>query len=350
VARVLGLSCAGRRRCFVSFSGALVLIFVAGCAAKPASSHVTDTAQAAAPDAVDTRKVVATVNDQPIYEDQLKPELEKSLSALKKHGLRQNDSGVAKQLQMKLLNKAIGDVLVNQESKKRTVENLEAKVDQRVKELEARYGAGPGMDRYLKIRRITMDDLRESLKGRVRVDEYLTEQGVFDPEIPESRIREMYDADPTSFSREETVRVSHILLAVDPAADSAEKERLRQRAEQIRQEILAGKDFAAMAREHSACQSAPAGGDLGIIKKGFMPPEFDAAAFALEPGAMSDVVETKFGFHIIKVVEKTPAGVVPYEQMRDFLRKYLQEEESKKRLESHIAELRAKSKIVIRPE
>ena len=78
-----------------------------------------------------------------------------------------------------------------------------------------------------------------------------------------------------------------------------------------------------------------------------MPAEFDKVAFALEKDAVSEVVETKFGFHIIKVSEKTPARVVPYEQMRDFLKKYLQEEESKKKLASHIAELKKKSKIEI---
>jgi peptidyl-prolyl cis-trans isomerase C len=320
-----------------------ILIFAAGSVAVLSSDH----GRAAGQDAADSRKVIARVNGQPIYEDQLKPELEKNLSAWKRHGMRKDDTSVVKRLQTKILNQVIGDVLINQESKKRAVENIEEKVDQRIKELEAKHGAGQGMERYLKIRGITLDDLRESLKGRVRVDEYLKEQGVLEPEIPESRIREMYDADPGSFSREETARVSHILIAVDAAAGPEEKDRLRQQAEQIRKEILAGKDFAEMAKAHSACRSASAGGDLGRIKKGFMPAEFDAAAFSLAPDAVSDVVETRFGFHIIKLVDKSPAGVVPYEQMRDFLKKYLQEEESKKRLESHIAELRQRSEIEI---
>ena len=324
------------------------LICVAGWVAELSSEHARAAEQGAAEATkVVDRVVVARINGQPIYEDQLKAETEKSLSGLRRYGMRKDDGSTVKRLQARVLDKAIGDVLINQESKKRTVENIEEKVEQRVKELEKKYGAGPGMERYLQIRKITMDDLRESLKGRVRVDDYLKEQGVLEPEIPESRIREMYDADPTSFSSKETATVSHILIALDKDAGPEEKDQARQKAEQIRKEILAGKDFAEMAKEHSACRSASEGGNLGRLKKGFMPAEFDTAASALEEGAVSEVVETKFGFHIIKLVEKSPAGVIPYEQMRDFLKKYLQDEESKKKLESHIAELRKKSEIEI---
>jgi parvulin-like peptidyl-prolyl isomerase len=250
-------------------------------------------------------------------------------------------------LQARVLGKAIGDVLVNQESKKRTIENMDEKVEQRLKELEKKYGAGPGMQKYLTMRRITMDDLRESLQGRVRVDEYLMVQGVLEPEIPEDRIREMYDADPKSFSTTETIRASHILIAVDGDATPESKEQARQKAAQIREEILGGKDFSEMARRHSGCKSAARGGDLGRLKRGYMPRAFDKAAFALEPDSLSDVVETRFGYHIISVVDRQPAELVPYEQVRDFIKKYLQDEESKKRLAAHIAELKSRATVEI---
>jgi peptidyl-prolyl cis-trans isomerase C len=320
-----------------------ILIVVAGYIAELSCENTP----AAEPNAAEARKVFARVNGQPVYEDQLMPEVEKSLGGLRRHGMRKDDANLIKRLQARVLDQTIGDMLINQESKKRTIENIEEKVAERVKALEQKYGAGEGMERYLKIRKMTIDDLRESLKGRVRVDEYLKEQGVLEPEIPEARIREMYDADPDSFSTQETVKVSHILIAVDAGAGTEAKEQARQKAEQVRKQILEGKDFAEMAKTHSACNSASGGGDLGRIKKGFMPAEFDKVAFALEKDAVSEVVETKFGLHIIKVFDKQAARVVPYEQMRDFLKKYLQEEESKKRLASHIAELKKRAEIEI---
>jgi peptidyl-prolyl cis-trans isomerase C len=319
------------------------LAIVAGCVVVMGGGR----AQAAEPSDTAARKVICRVNDQPIYEDQLQPEVEKSLGDLRRRGGRTADPQVVMRLQTRLLDKAIGDVLINQESKKRTIENMDEKVEQRVKDLEQKYGAGEGMERYLKIRRITLDDLKESLKGRVRLDEYLREQGVLEPEIPEERIRAMYDEDPQSFSSRETAKLSHILIAVDAQASAEAKEQAQKKAQQVRKEILEGADFAEMAKKNSSCWSAQQGGDLGTRKRGDMPVEFDKVAFALEKDAVSEVVETRFGFHVIKLAEKTPAVVVPYEQMRAFLKKYLQGEESKKKLAEHIADLKKKSKIEI---
>jgi peptidyl-prolyl cis-trans isomerase C len=78
-----------------------------------------------------------------------------------------------------------------------------------------------------------------------------------------------------------------------------------------------------------------------------MPEAFDKVAFALEKDAVSEVVETKFGFHIVKLTDKKPAGVVPYEEIREFIKKYLQQEESKTKLAAHIAELKEKARIEI---
>ena len=199
----------------------------------------------------------------------------------------------------------------------------------------------------MKRRALTMEQLRESARVRVYVNEYLQEQGIAEPEIPEDRIRQMYEGDPDSYSREESVKVSHILVAVDVHATREIKEQARQKAEQIRREILEGKDFAEMAKKHSDCNSASGGGDLRYIRKGFMPKEFDQVAFTIDKDTVSEVVETNFGYHILKVSERIPAGVTPYEEVRDFIKKYLQMEESKNKLASHIAELRAKAEIEI---
>ncbi len=102
-----------------------------------------------------------------------------------------------------------------------------------------------------------------------------------------------------------------------------------------------------MAKEHSEDGRASVGGDLDYIKRGYMPAEFDKVAFALKKDKISEVVQTKHGYHIIKVVDKKPEGIAPYDEIRDFIRKYLQDRIAKKKLATQIEELKKKAKIEI---
>ncbi len=294
--------------------------------------------------AAEARKVAATVNGQPIFESQLKPLVDKELKKIEKFGKRSRGPDVVTRLQKKALAKLIDTKLLHQESQKLLIEDLDEKIQQRVNDIKKIRRTPEGFEQFLKSKNLTIERLEESLKARVRLDEYLEQQGVKDPEIPEQRIKEFYDSNPNNYAVEEAVKVSHVLIKV---ADAEQKEEARKKAEKIRQEILDGKDFAEMAKEHSACNSASGGGDLRYIKKGFMPKEFESVAFAMEEGAVSEVVETKFGFHIIKLFKKRPGGPAPYENVKDFIKKFMQQDESKKKLAELKRELKKQAKIEI---
>jgi peptidyl-prolyl cis-trans isomerase C len=305
-------------------------------------------AQAEEQGAAETGKVVAKVNGKPIYEERLKPEVDKGLGMYRKYGMRKENPDLVKRLQRKALDRLIGEELLSQESRKLTVEDIDEKVEQKVMALKRKYGPGERFEKYLKMRNLTLEEAKKSFRVRVQTEEYLKKQGISDPEIPEERIRELYESDPKSYSRDEFVRVGHILIGVDGhAGDEEKQQQARQKAEQIHKEVLGGKDFGEMAKEHSTCNSASGGGDLGNIKKGYMPEEFETVAFTIEKGAVSKVVKTKFGYHIIKVLDKKPAGVMPYEEVKGFITKYLQQDESKKKLAAHMTELKTKAKIEI---
>lgn len=99
------------------------------------------------------------------------------------------------------------------------------------------------------------------------------------------------------------IAASHILLMYAGSMQSTasrSKDEARQQTEAMRAQIAGGADFAALARKHSDCPSGSEGGDLGSFGRGAMVPAFDAAAFALKPGEVSGIVETPFGFHLIR--------------------------------------------------
>ena len=290
-------------------------------------------------------KVIARVNGESIYEDRLNQEVKRSLEKFRKYGMRKEDPNLIRKLQKRALDKLIGDELIYQKSRKLTIDNIDTKVEEELKTLEKKYGQGEGMEKYLKANNLTIGKVREFLRMRICVNEYLKQKGILEPEVSEKQIRQAYEDNTDNYSREESVKVSHILIAVDWKADPEVKEKAQKKAEQIRREILEGKDFAEMARKYSDCNSASNGGRLNYIKRGYMPEEFDKVAFAMEKDELSDLVKTRFGYHIIKVLDKKPAGKIPYEQVRSFIKKYLQEKESQKKLAIHIENLKNKAEI-----
>jgi peptidyl-prolyl cis-trans isomerase D len=132
-----------------------------------------------------------------------------------------------------------------------------------------------------------------------------------DPE----RVRKAVEERRSELDTPEQVRARHILVSLDPAADEPTKAAARAKLDAAKKRIEAGEDFAAVAKEVSDDPgSKGSGGDLGFFKRGAMVGAFEAAAFSLEPGKLSDAVETPFGLHLIRVEEKKAASKLPYSE------------------------------------
>lgn len=129
--------------------------------------------------------------------------------------------------------------------------------------------------------------------------------------------RTMYQVDAKDFQQPLQVRIRHILIASKDKGDEA----ARKQAQELLEQLRAGADFAALAKQYSADPgSADKGGDLGFFAQGRMVPEFDFVAFKLEkPGELSELVKTQFGYHILQLQERKPAGQQPFEEVKDAL-------------------------------
>jgi peptidyl-prolyl cis-trans isomerase C len=165
------------------------------------------------------------------------------------------------------------------------------------------------------------------------------------PAMTDGRVAEYYKGHPEQFQAPERVQASHILVKVEDGAAPEAKAAAKKKIEGIQQKLKAGGDFGALAAENSDCPSKERGGDLGFFTKGQMVPEFEAAAFALKPGEVSGIVETKFGFHIIKCTEHSQAGATPLPEVKDRLRTFLENGDKRDLLQKKIAALRQASQI-----
>jgi len=134
--------------------------------------------------------------------------------------------------------------------------------------------------------------------------------------IPEADIEREYKNNEDQYSTPEQVRASHILLKTEGKDDAS----VKAKAEDLLKQARAGADFAELAKKNSEDEaSAKNGGDLDYFGKGRMVPEFDAAVFAMQPGQISDLVKTQYGYHIIKLIDKKPATTRPLAQVRQQL-------------------------------
>ena len=133
----------------------------------------------------------------------------------------------------------------------------------------------------------------------------------------DEEIKRYYDENAAKFAREKQVRAQHILFRVKPDAPEAEVEKIRAEAQKILDEAKKGKDFAELAKKYSQDEgSAKKGGELGFFTAKQMEPAFSAAAFALKPGEISDLVRTPYGFHIIKSEEIAEARTAPLDEVK----------------------------------
>jgi peptidyl-prolyl cis-trans isomerase C len=157
--------------------------------------------------------------------------------------------------------------------------------------------------------------------------------------VDDKDLKAYYEANKDQFPAPEQVHARHILVKTKPEADA------------IKAQLDKGADFAKLAMEKSIDKASGArGGDLGFFGKGDMIPEFEKVAFGLAPGKISAPIKTQFGYHIIKLEEKKPAGTMSFEQAKPNIERRLISMKQRERLDSWLASLEKNAKVTSKPE
>jgi peptidyl-prolyl cis-trans isomerase C len=246
-----------------------------------------------------------------------------------------------------VIDQLVGYKLLVQEAKARKVVVADADVDARIAEVKKQF---PSEDLFMQTlidRKMTVDQIKADARRDMSIARLIEAEIAPRVAVKPGQVEEFYKSNPDKFLQPERVRASHILIATAENADAASKAQAKAKAQQILKDVKAGKDFATLARQHSQDGSAVNGGDLGFFPQGQMVGPFNDAAFSLKPGATSDLVETQFGYHIIRVAEKQPARTVPLEEVRPRIEEFLQHQNRESETESFVKALRAKSKVEI---
>lgn len=175
------------------------------------------------------------------------------------------------------------------------------------------------LDEVRKIKLDQTDEAKKELelsKKQVLINLLLEKEVTGKIKITDKEIKDFYIKNKKFFKSPDIIRVSHILLKTKTEAEEVLK---------ILKTDKGGRTFEKIANEKSTCPSAKSGGDLGWVEKGQMIKEFDEAAFALKEGELSNIVETKFGFHIIKVFKKKDGGYVSLKEAKEKIEENIRE-------------------------
>ncbi|MBU0755908.1 MAG: peptidylprolyl isomerase, partial [Planctomycetes bacterium] len=235
-------------------------------------------------------------------------------------------------------------LLVNETVKEQTTLD-ENTVDEKFSEISGRFPTPEEFEQQLSMAGLTKEKLRSDLDQNLKIEKLLKEKMVVESEVSDEAVTEYFEQNQETFQKPEEVKASHILISFGQEDTEETKKEKRDKLAELRQQIVDGADFAELASANSDCPSKAQGGDLGFFTREQMVPPFSEAAFNMEKDGLSEIVETQFGYHLIKTTDKHEAGVTPFEEVKEDIKKFLNMENEQKAFKKYIDELIAVNEI-----
>jgi peptidyl-prolyl cis-trans isomerase C len=284
--------------------------------------------------------VVATVNGVDIGKEELM-ERAGSVEAREPAGM----DTTSLDFYHRVLNELIGSELLYRASEADGLRATQAQVDSQVDALRGRFPQPELFDQALAAEGLTLEGIRTRMQRDLSIQKLVESRIAGRVSVTDADTRAYYVDNAEHMRQPDRLRLRHILKRVDASAPAGERETARGAIDGLHTQVAGGADFAVLAREHSEDPgSAPNGGEL-VISRGQTVPAFEEAAFDLEPGGLSPVVETRFGFHIIQLTEKLPGEVIPFDVAAPRIEEVLRSQALQQEVEREVESLRSAAQI-----
>jgi peptidyl-prolyl cis-trans isomerase C len=309
-------------------------------------------AGASAPATPEKAKPVPAVLPDPIAkvngENISKADLEAAI-----HGVEQQNGGRSvpperrDEIYRGVLDNLVSIRVLRQEVTERHLTASDTDIAAHINALRKQFPTEDAFKQAMAMQHLSPEKLRDDARMDLLVNRLLESEVNARLSVKPADVSAFYEKNPDKFKQSESIRASHILVIVPPGADAKTKAAGKARAEEALKAARSGKDFAALARQYSQDGSAQRGGDLGFLVRGQTAPAFENAAFALQVGQISDVVESPFGFHVIKVTERRPGRAVPFPEAAAQIQQYLEQQQRQTLGKAFVDGLKAKRKVEI---
>jgi peptidyl-prolyl cis-trans isomerase C len=244
-----------------------------------------------------------------------------------------------------VLRSLIDNELLFQEGKMRGHSAEKEKVAEQYDAIQNRFPGEQEFRTALEEMHYTESSFREAIERRFIIEELIDGDIAASITVSDDEARRYYENNQDQFAQPKQVRARHILISVEEGGTEEQKQDALRKIKDLQRKLKDGEDFAALASTHSEGPSSAQGGDLGFFQRGQMVKPFEDAAFSMEVGEISDVVETRFGFHLILVTDIQDETTVPYEYAKSSIEQYLMQNRVMSEVESLVNRLKDEATI-----
>lgn len=250
-------------------------------------------------------------------------------------------------LQKEIVESLIRREILYQESRKAGTKIDKKDIDKEIDGLKKQFLSDAEYKNELNRRNLSEDVLRTQLERNLLIQKYVERQFLEKARVTDGDVIAYYESHLSALKQPLMVRVSHILIQADSRWEAARKQEARRKAEQILKDLKKGRDFKEIAREQSDGPTRTSGGDLGYVRMGQLEKQFEGVIFNLKAGETSDVIETDYGFHLFKVMDRKPESIAAYDNVKEQIQQYLRQEKATQEADLHARKLREKADVKI---
>ena len=287
---------------------------------------------------------VALVNGTAISREDLDRELNQMQGQIAEQGYGMSETEIV-MLTNDLLNQLIQTELLYQETQKQKMKADEEKVNELFTQIRDGFYSEAQFRDTLSQANLTKKKILAQIEKDTLIESLLEDQMKEYVPPTDAEIREYYENNPVEFSVPRQVRASHVLIMLDQGASRVERSEGLSLIQEAQERLRKGEDFASVAKELSQGPSAPGGGDLGYFAEADMVESFSKAAFAMEIGEVSNIVESEFGFHIILVKDIVPGSSIPFDEVSGRIAEYLDNTGREALMDAYTSSLWEKAEI-----
>jgi peptidyl-prolyl cis-trans isomerase C len=250
-----------------------------------------------------------------------------------------------KEVRAKVLDVLIGQELLWQAASRDKTVADDAEVNQAISQYQAQFDSDSAFDIKLQQGGYNQTTFYQDLRRRISAQKWIDKFVKNNLEVSADEVHVFYLENGQEFTQTEEIRARHILIKLESGASDEARENARALLSGIRNNIVGGGDFAALAKQLSQGPSAAKGGDLGYFTRGQMVAPFEQAAFALAPGEVSEIVETRFGLHLIKLVDRKPPVQYAEKDVSEKIHAYLMQQKYRRAVDEAVSRLKTEATI-----